>query len=41
MATGWFTLLRDTNGLHLALIMAILFSVYVKWSVGLNGYSGK
>ncbi|KAJ3408761.1 Glucosyltransferase-like protein [Chytridiales sp. JEL 0842] len=41
IAKRWFVLLNETNGIHLAAIVSVLLCVYIKWSVSLNGYSGK
>ena len=39
-AHKWFSILKQTDGQHLALILTYIFAALVKWCIGLNGYSG-
>ncbi|KAJ3190448.1 Glucosyltransferase-like protein [Gaertneriomyces sp. JEL0708] len=40
-ALYWFKLLRSTGGSHLALLSIYLFAIFIRWTVGLSGYSGR
>jgi hypothetical protein len=39
-ARTWFELLISTRGEYIAIRMSLLLSLFLKWTVSLNGYSG-
>ncbi|KND00681.1 dolichyl-P-Glc:Man(9)GlcNAc(2)-PP-dolichol alpha-1,3-glucosyltransferase [Spizellomyces punctatus DAOM BR117] len=41
ITSHWYTLLLESKGGHLALFSTYLFTIFIKWCVSLNGYSGQ